>query len=206
MFRSRRYLAAAILLASVVGACSSSGATSALSSSAPSRGGGGSHATIAAGASATAGGSVAGGAIGGTVAAGGDFCELLGPGDFAAVGVSGAGAPIKNTDGPTDAYCVYSGVSGATGGIEFDIFIGDPASTYQLILQNGGILGSDATGELPGVDAAGTQLNGPGRMAAIGVEKGQMTFDIDVPTGPNARAQLISLAKLVLQRESGLSS
>jgi len=32
-----------------------------------------------------------------------------------------------------------------------------------------------------------------------------MTFDIDVPTGPTARTQLIALAKLVLDRGSGLA-
>jgi hypothetical protein len=130
---------------------------------------------------------------------------LLGPGDFAAVGVSGARTPTKNSDGPADAYCVYSGVSGATGGIEFDIFIGDPVASYQQIVANGALI-ADTTGDLPGVDAVGTVMNGPGNMAAIGARKGTMAFDIDVPTGPNARAQLIALAKLVLQRSSALSS
>jgi hypothetical protein len=144
------------------------------------------------------------GALGGPVSAGGNFCALLGPGDFAAVGVSGAHTPTKNSDGPADAYCVYSGVSGATGGIEFDIFTGDPVSSYQQIVANGSLV-ADRSGDLPGVDAFGTIVNGPGDMAAIGVQKGAMTFDIDVPTGPTARAQLIALAKLVLDRGSGLS-
>jgi hypothetical protein len=55
------------------------------------------------------------------------------------------------------------------------------------------------------VGAAGIQLNGPGNMATIAVRKGQVTFDIGFPTNPNARAQLIVLAKLVLQRGSALS-
>jgi hypothetical protein len=146
-----------------------------------------------------------GGALGGPVAKGGNFCGLLGPGDFAAVGVSGARTPTKNSDGPADAYCVYSGVSGATGGIEFDIFIGDPVSSYQQIVANGALI-ADTTGDLPGVDAVGTVMNGPGNMAAIGARKGAMAFDIDVPTGPKARAQLIALAKLVLERSTALSS
>jgi hypothetical protein len=213
MFRTSRYLVAAILLVGAVGACTSAGATtvpasspastisaiasSAIASSAPS--------APSAAPSATSGGSAGGGALGHTVAPGGNFCELLGPGDFAAVGVSGANAPTKNSDGTADAYCVYSGISGATGGIEFDIFIGDPVASYQQIVSNGQLI-ADRTGDLPGVDAVGTVMNGPGNMAAIGVQKGRMTFDIDVPTGPNARAQLIALAKLVLQRGSGLSS
>jgi hypothetical protein len=59
------------------------------------------------------------------------MCGLLGPADFAAVGVTGTGTPTRNSDAPTDAYCVYSGISSATGGIEFDAFFGDPVATYE---------------------------------------------------------------------------
>jgi hypothetical protein len=200
MFRIKRHLAAAFLLAGVVGACSSSGATSTPISAAPSTGGG--VATAGAG----SGGSGAAGALGGTIGRGGSFCGLLGPGDFAAVGVAGARTPTKNSDDVTDAYCVYSGVSGATGGIEFDIFLTDAAGAYQQIKANGGITADDATADLPGVNAAGIQLDGLAHMADIGVLKGTIAFDIDVPTNPNARTQLIALAKLVLQRGGGLSS
>src|SRR3990172_2468754 len=48
-------------------------------------------------------------------------CGLLAPADFAANGVDGAGTPTDNPDG-TSHYCVYAGSSGATGGIEFDVF------------------------------------------------------------------------------------
>jgi hypothetical protein len=78
-------------------------------------------------------------------------------------------------------------------------------ASYQQIVLNGALI-ADTTGDLPGVDAVGTVMNGPGNMAAIGVRKGTMAFDIDVPTGPNARAQLIALAKLVLVRSTALSS
>ncbi|MGD0120986.1 MAG: hypothetical protein ABSC46_00290 [Candidatus Limnocylindrales bacterium] len=130
MFGSRR-LAAVFLIAAVAGACLSGGATTAPLTATPSPGGGGgltaaAPATAAVPASAGGGG---GGALGGTVAPGGNLCGLLGPGDFAAVGVTGARTPTKNSDAPTDAYCVYAGVSSATGGIEFDVFIGDPEAT-----------------------------------------------------------------------------
>jgi hypothetical protein len=49
------------------------------------------------------------------------------------------------------------------------------------------------------------QVEGPGGMATIGVKTGQLTFDIGFPTNSNARTQLIALAKLVLQRGSGLT-
>ena len=220
MLSSRRYLAAALVLVSIVGACSSSGSTAALNSSAPATGGGGPTATTgAAPTPTTAGGSVAGGALGGTVGAGGDLCGLLGPGDFAAVGVSDVGTPTNHSSSADTAACDYSIVLAAasprTGGATatpyraFGISIGNPESNYQLIRRNYGIVAADATGDLPGVDAAGTQLDvgGVGDMAAIGVQKGEMTFDIEIQTtSSNARAQLIALAKVVLQRESGLSS
>jgi hypothetical protein len=221
MFRTARHLVAALLLVGAVGGCTAAAATTAPASNptaTASAAGGGAPTAVPSAAvpsaavpsaavpsAAVPSAATSGGALGGTVAAGGNFCELLGPGDFAAVGVSGARAPTKNSDGPSDAYCVYSGISGATGGIEFDIFIGDPVSSYQQIVANGHLI-ADTTGDLPGVDAVGTVMNGPGNMAAIGARKGTMTFDIDVPTGPNARAQLIALAKLVLQRSSALSS
>ena len=209
MFRTARHIAAALLLISAVGACTAAGATTAPASN-PAATASAAVAVSAVPSAAVPSAAVpspatSGGALGGSVAKGGNFCGLLGPGDFAAVGVSGARTPTKNSDGPADAYCVYSGISGATGGIEFDIFIGDPVSSYQQIVANGALI-ADTTGDLPGVDNVGTVMNGPGNMAAIGVQKGAMTFDIDVPTGPKARAQLIALAKLVLERSSALSS
>jgi hypothetical protein len=210
MFRTARHLAAALLLVGAVAGCTSAAATTA-PAAAPASPSAAATATPTAtpaptvSPSAGASASAEAGATGGPVAAGGNFCGLLGPGDFAAAGVIGARTPTKNSDGTADAYCVYSGVSGATGGIEFDIFIGDPVSSYQQIVSNGTLV-ADATTGLTGVDNVGTVLVGPGNMAAIGVQKGAMTFDIDVPTGPNARAQLIALAKLVIERGSGLSS
>lgn len=198
MFRTSRHLLAALLLVSALGACTSASATTAPASPTATAGATGTPTTAPSAATS-------GGALGGPVAPGGNFCELLGPGDFAAVGVSGAGTPTKNSEGTADAYCVYSGVSGATGGIEFDIFVGDPVSSYQQIVANGALI-ADTTGDLPGVDAVATVMKGPGNMAAIGVRKGRMAFDIDVPTGPNARPQLIALAKLVLERSTALSS
>jgi hypothetical protein len=220
MFRTPRQLVAALLLISAVGGCTSAAATVAPSSNpvVTTSAAGGTPSPTSATPSPTSAtptaetpspaapnAATSGGALGGPVAKGGNFCDLLGPGDFAGVGVSGAHTPTKNSDGTADAYCVYAGVSGATGGVEFDIYIGDPIASYQQIVTNGALV-ADTTGDLPGVDAVGTVMKGPGNMAAIGVRKGKMAFDIDVPTGPNARAQLISLAKLVLQRSSALSS
>ena len=90
-----------------------------------------------------------GGATGGPVAAGGDLCGLLGPGDFAAAGVAGAGALTSNSTPPTDYYCVYAGTSSGTGGIEFDAFLlasaDDPDGVFDTVLNESGILDPDRT-------------------------------------------------------------
>jgi hypothetical protein len=143
-------------------------------------------------------------ATGVPVALGGNLCSLLGPGDFAAAGISGAGAPTINTDENGGHYCVYSGTSGGTGGIEFDAFTGDPVGTYQTIAGETGSLTELASGDLPGADQAGVNLNSTGGMAAIVVRSGQFIFDMSFPTNPQARSQLIALAALVLQRGSAL--
>ena len=203
MFGNRRYLVTALLLAAIVGACGSGGTTAAPTAGQTENAvtsinpGGPTAAPTVAGSGANA-------ALGGAVTKGGDYCALLGPGDFAAAGISGAAAPVENYDDSGNYYCVYAGDSGATGGIEFDAFVGDPVTAYQGIAAAAGILTDDATGELPGADKAGTIMNGPGGMAGIGVCKGKFCFAIDVPTTAGARAQLMALAKLILQRGSGL--
>lgn len=206
MFGHRRYLAAALLLVIVAGSCSSGGATSAPPSAPASAPASNVAPSTSAATSPATGAAPSGGtALGGPVAKGGDYCGLLGPGDFAAAGIDGAKTPVENFDDSGNYYCVYAGDSGATGGIEFDAFVGSPDATYQAMAAGAGILTAEATGELPGVDKAGTILNGPGGMAGIAVCKGQFCFAIDAPTGSGTRAQLIALAALVVQRGSGLT-
>ena len=212
MFGPRSQLAAVLLLASLASACSpGDGATDpAASASAPASTAAPTAIVLPASASQaaspTSAASVGGDAsLGGSVAKGGDLCGLLGPGDFIAAGVSGATAPVENFDDSGNYYCVYAGDSGATGGIEFDAFVGDPAGSYQTMTESAGILNADATGQVSGADKAGTVIDGPGGMAGIAVCKGQFCFDIDIPTSSTARAQLISMAGLVLQRGSGLT-
>jgi hypothetical protein len=154
--------------------------------------------------SATHAPSIVSTATGLPVARGGNLCSLLGAGDFAAAGISGAVAPTINTDENGGHYCVYSGTSGATGGIEFDAFTGDPVGTYQTIAGETGTLTELASGDLAGADQAGVNLNSTGGMAAIVVRSGQLTFNMSFPTNPQARSQLIALAALVLQRGSAL--
>ena len=143
-------------------------------------------------------------ATGGPVARGGHLCEMLGAGDFSAAGVVGATTPKASSDEAGGYYCVYSGTSGATGGIEFDAFTGDPVGTYQTIENETGTLTELSSSDLPGADQAGVNLNATGGMAVIVVRSGQLTFDIDVSAGPQAQSQLSGLAALVLQRGSAL--
>lgn len=149
-----------------------------------------------------------GGATGGPVASGGDLCNILGPGDFAAAGIAGAGAVDANNTPPTDYYCVYAGKSSGTGGIEFDAFDVDAATAadvFDTVLNSAGILvRTDRAGDV-GADQAVIATNvpgdqGAGTVAIIVVRKGGFVFDIGFPAGPNAEQQLIGLAKLVLSR------
>jgi hypothetical protein len=214
MFGNRRHLVAAILVASVAAACGSGGSASSQTAgpiSAPSSQAQVPASTVptseVAGTTADSIPTSSGGAdLGGTVAKGGDLCGLLGPGDFTAAGIAGTSAPVENFDDAGNYFCVYAGDSGSTGGVEFDAFVGDPAATYKQVTAGAGIVASDATAELPGVDQAGTVLNGAGGMAAIAVREGQFCFDIETPTRSGARGQLLALATLVLQRGSGLTS
>lgn len=149
-----------------------------------------------------------GGGNGGPVAAGGDLCGLLGPGDFAAAGVAGTGKPTENNPDANDAYCVYAGKSAGTGGVEFDAFLAassadskasyDAASAPMLDFAGAG------KAAFPDADGAAVRNDIPGGYAGITVWKGKLVFDIGIPTTSTSQAQLIALAKLVLQRAAGL--
>ncbi len=134
------------------------------------------------------------------------LCDLLGPGDFEAVGIASTGVPTVSSDGPGSAYCSYTGAPAANGGVEFDVFVNDAAAgTFQTIL---GDIGSVAPAEMPGVDeaAASDGIAGlPDRPASIVVRKGKLVFTIAAPGGPNNSLMLEQLAELVLARGAGLA-
>lgn len=134
------------------------------------------------------------------------LCDLLGPGDFAAVGISGTTTPTVNSDGPGSAYCAYTGASAANGGVEFDVFVDDdPAGTYATIV---GEIGNVAPTDIAGVDeAAATDgiAGQPDQPAAVVVRAGKLVFTIAAPGGPNNSLMLEQLAALVLARGAGLA-
>jgi len=134
------------------------------------------------------------------------LCDLLGPADFAALGIGGVGAPTVNSDGPGSAYCVYAGESAAKGGVEFDVFVDeDAAGVFDTIV-------AETSGDLtpaiiPGVDEAlgsdgvAGQADGYGTVV---VRKGPLVFTIAAPGGPGTALKLSTLAGLVIARAAGL--
>lgn len=128
-----------------------------------------------------------------------DLCELLRPEDFAAAGVDGAGEPEATTDGTGSSYCVYAGESGATGGIELDVFPnGDEASARETF--------ETATAEGP----AGTPVSSgsfsdssfaiDGEVAYLTVRQGLLVLSLAAPNDINTETGLVTLAQLAIQR------
>ena len=138
------------------------------------------------------------GAGGGGGAVGLVDCSLLAPSDFADAGITGASDPSDNPDG-TGHYCVYAGTSGATGGIEFDVFphdaVSDAQATYQTVI-----------GEGPeGQPAAGASFDESSYAVAdkvgfLAVRQGPLVFALAAPDDPATEGQLVTLAKLVVER------
>jgi hypothetical protein len=164
--------------------------------------GGGPGATTAGATSGTGGNQPTGGPVTDLTR----LCDLLGPGDFAAVGIEGAGAVTANTDGPGSAYCVYKGTSAATGGIEFDVFVDEDAKgTFDTIV--GETASSLTPLPLPGVDeAVGTDgtAGQTDAYATIVVRKANLVFTIAAPGGSGMQAKLGALVAVVLARAAGL--
>jgi hypothetical protein len=197
----RRMLIATLLgLGAVLAACGGTGGGTPTATGAP--------AATPSGAPAGGGGSSTGGAAGGPVARGGDYCGLLGPGDFAAAGLAGAGAPSANPD-PQGAYCVYAGRSGATGGIELDVFVGTDDADASAIFVNVRSFIDVGTGKaaLPEADEVALLASAGGSpdYAVIAVRKGLLVFGISFPAGDGAQDRLVALARLVLARGDALT-
>lgn len=131
-------------------------------------------------------------------------CGLLTLADFATHGVDGAEAPTDNPDG-TSHYCVYAGTSGATGGIEFDVFphadVASATETYDTVI------GEGASGAPPtGASFAASSFAISGDTAYLAVRQGKLVFALAVPNDSNTEAGLVALAKLVVQRAGNAAS
>ena len=131
-------------------------------------------------------------------------CSLLTPSDFAGAGVDGAADPTDNPDG-TSHDCVYAGTSGATGGIEFDVFphadVASATETYDTVI------GEGASGASPtGASFAASSFAISGDTAYLAVRQGKLVFALAVPNDINTEAGLVALAKLVVERAGDAAS
>ncbi len=135
------------------------------------------------------------------------LCELLTPDDWTAAGLEDAGPPEMDDDGPGtgSAYCIYNGASGATGGLELDVFvgptIGDAQLTYAQILQS---IPNPSAPNLSGVDEAAIDTNIEPGFGAILARAGKLVVTITLPTSGGTADQLTALTNLVLGRAQDL--
>lgn len=131
--------------------------------------------------------------------------------DFARAGLHVNAKPSVNLDGTANAYCTYSGRSGASGGVELDVFFPAGSSPGEVTSTVNAVIGSDGPEQakqyvnenVPGTDASlvalSLQSNGP-PFAANMVRKGDLVFSLSLPSGPKAANQLLQLSELVLAR------
>jgi hypothetical protein len=133
---------------------------------------------------------------------------VLGPNDFAQAGVDNTSKPLANVqDGGISAYCVYTGKSAATGGIELDVFSpagatpGDIKETFKTATDE---LGAALTPiRIEGADEArwaAHAVSGGPPFATIAVRRGDIVFVLSIPAHKDAQAQLTMLSGLILKR------
>jgi hypothetical protein len=197
----RHVVIAGVALAALVSACS--GATAPPDQ--PSHGS--ADATAPGAAPAPAGG---GGQTGRPVTDIARLAEILGPGDFAAAGISGAATPTVNSPEPGSVYLVFAGLSGATGGIELDVFMSPTAQEASDAFDTsiGGLFAEGARPVDIGADKAmfNTDIREDPThpFAALVAQKGRVSFWLSFPDSPQAPEQLAALGRLVLQRTAAL--
>ena len=135
------------------------------------------------------------------------LCRLLTPADWTAAGLTGARAPSIDDDGPGtgSAYCTYGGASGATGGLELDVFVGptlnDAQTTFATIAQS---LPPSGAPNLSGIDDGLINTNIDPGFGAILVRAGKLVVTVTLPTSAAAGDQLTSLTRTVLSRALAL--
>ncbi len=137
------------------------------------------------------------------------LCGALTVADFQGAGLAQAAPPSVNLiDGGAGAYCVYSGKSAATGGIELDVFYPagtNPAEAKATEETAAGETTGSALAPIPlaGADSARWSpkaVSGGPPFATLVVRRGTLVFVLGIPAGPNAQAQLLKLAALSLKR------
>ncbi len=129
--------------------------------------------------------------------------------DFRAFGTMVLSKPAVNVDSPQNVYCVYRGKSGATGGVELDVFFPAGQSPADIAQTFKTVLGSDPGAHyqpegVPGAAQSVFSLSVPQSgyvpFAANAVQRGDLVFSISLPSSPFARRELLNLSELVLSR------
>lgn len=152
---------------------------------------------------------IASGAATAGKAAGQNLCVLTQQ-DFRAFGTIVDTKPSVNVDpGGANAYCVYQGKSGATGGVELDVFYPAGASPDEVQNTFKAVLGSDPGAKyeneaVPGADESLVSLSipqpGSFPFAANAVRRGDLVFSISLPSSPLSKTELSRLSEIVLSR------
>jgi hypothetical protein len=142
-------------------------------------------------------------------ASGAKMCVLT-QADFRPFGTLVWSKPVVNAEqGGENVYCVYRGKSGATGGVELDVFYpaGENAADVEQTFKT--TLNSDPGGHyLPervqGADESEYALDIPQSgsfpFAANVVRRGGLVFSISLPSSPMSKIELLKLSEIVLSR------
>jgi hypothetical protein len=130
--------------------------------------------------------------------------------DFQTLGTSVSSKPTINLDDSgASAYCVYRGKSGATGGVELDVFYPAGSDADKIANTWKATLESDPGAQyepenVPGADESVYSLSvpQPGELAfaANAVRRGDLIFSISLPSSPQAHTELLKLSEFVLSR------
>lgn len=127
---------------------------------------------------------------------------VLTPADFKAVGITNAEKAKANvSDEGASAYCVYAGKSGATGGLELDVF--DPAEADTWNVAAGETTAKWKTIKLGNAKTAKwapDATSGGPEFAVLMAQRGSIVFVLGIPAHKDAEQRLVKLGGLVLDR------
>ncbi|HXI31571.1 MAG TPA: hypothetical protein VNG89_24205 [Vicinamibacterales bacterium] len=134
------------------------------------------------------------------------MCALT-PADFQSAGVANAAKPTANVqDGGGSVYCVYSGKSAATGGIELDVFYpagstaAEAQATYKTAVEEGPPLKPLSIAGADEAHWSASATSGGPPFATLAVRRSTLVFTLGIPANGAAQTQIVKLAGLVLQR------
>jgi hypothetical protein len=133
---------------------------------------------------------------------GASLCVLT-PADFKSVGVANADKPKANvSDQGASAYCVYAGKSGATGGIELDVF--DPTEPDSTL----DTASSEVTAKWKPIKVGSAKAakwapdakSGGPEFAVLIAQRGSVVFLLAIPPAKDSEQRLTKLGGIVLDR------